>query len=143
MQFLSLALFALVFAPSASAQVSIGGQAGDPTGLALKFGQGQGAILTAIGWDLSGDDRINVEGHYMLRMRGLRSNRQVRLFYGPGVFASFGENRATRGGISLGIGLETDVVPDLELYGLLSPRLQLVDETEFDLGGGVGLRLRL
>ena len=139
----SLALLAFLLVPAASAQVSIGGQAGDPTGLALKLGQGQGAILAAIGWDLSGDDRINIEGHYLLRMRGLQSNRQVRLFYGPGAFASFGENRPTRAGISLGIGLETDVVPDLELYGLLSPRLQLVEETDFDLGGGVGLRLRL
>ena len=46
-------------------------------------------------------------------------------------------------GVSLGVGIETLLAPEIEIYGLLSPRLQLTDETDFDLGAGLGLRLRL
>lgn len=139
---LSLLFFLVLLAPSASAQLAVGGQVGDPTGLALKLGAGRGAVLIAVGWDL--DDSVSAEGHYVLsanRLSGTRSD--VRLFYGPGVFLQSSENSDTRFGISLGVGLETLLTNDIELYGLVSPRLQLVDETDFDLGGGVGLRLRL
>lgn len=139
---LLLLLLSVLFVPTAAAQISIGGQLGEPTGLALKIGDGQGAILVAVGWDL-GDDDVSVEAHYLLRSRGLRGNRNVRLFYGPGLFGSFGEDRKDRFGLSLGVGLETEIVQDIELYGLISPRLQLIDQTDFDLGGGVGVRLQL
>ncbi|MEM1114898.1 MAG: hypothetical protein AAF845_11325 [Bacteroidota bacterium] len=142
MRFLSLALLLLV-APAASAQFAIGGQIGDPTGLSLKFGGGPGALLVAVGWDLDGFDRVAAEGHYVLRTRPLQGTRTARLFYGPGVFVHAREEAEDDIGVSLGVGLEGDLSPDFELYGLLSPRLQLVDETDFDLGGGLGLRLRL
>lgn len=139
---LLILLIALVV-PAASAQTSIGGQLGDPTGLALKVGAGSGSVLLAIGWDFVGDDAINLEGHYVLRDRGLQGNRQVRLFYGPGIYASFGDTRKDRFGVSFGVGLETELVPAVEVYGVLSPRLQLIDETDVDLGGGVGLRVQI
>jgi hypothetical protein len=138
-----LALLALFFIPTTSAQTSVGGQVGDPTGLAVKIGDGQGAILIAIGWDFVGDDAINLEGHYLLRERGLQGNQQVRLFYGPGIFASFGDTRKDQFGVSFGLGLETELVPAVEVYGLLSPRLQLIDETDVDLGGGLGMRVQI
>lgn len=138
-----LVLIAALLAPIASAQTSIGGQIGDPTGVALKVGGGQGAILVGIGWDFGGDDAINVEGHYLLRERGLRGNAQVRLFYGPGVYASFGDTRKDAFGVSVGIGLETELVPSVEVFGLISPRLQLIDETDIDAGGAIGARVQI
>lgn len=138
-----LALLTALALPVASAQTSIGGQVGDPTGLALKVGDGSGAILLAAGWDFVGDDAINVEGHYVLRNRGLQGNAQVRFFYGPGLFASFGDTRQDAFGVSVGVGLETEILPSLELYGLVSPRLQLLERTDFDLGGGIGLRVEI
>lgn len=143
MRFVLPALLALLVFPAASAQTSIGGQIGDPTGLALKIGGGQGALLVGIGWDFGGDDAINVEGHYLLRSRGLQGNSQVRLFYGPGVYASFGDTRKDAFGVSFGVGLEAEVFPSIEAFGLVSPRLQLVDETDFDAGGAIGARVRI
>lgn len=140
---LLLALGTFLLIPAASAQTSIGGQVGDPTGLSVKLGDGAGAILLAIGWDFGGDDAINLEGHYVLRNRGLQGNQQVRLFYGPGLYASFGDTRKDEFGVSFGVGLETELVPAVEIYGLLSPRLQLIDETDFDLGGGLGVRVQI
>ena len=141
MRLLSL-LGLLLLAPAASAQLAVGGQVGDPTGLALKFGAGRGAVLIGVGWDL--DESVSAEGHYVLRANRLSGTRSdVRLFYGPGVFLQSSENRDPQFGVSLGVGLEALLTDDIEIYGLVSPRLQLVEETDFDLGGGIGLRLRL
>ena len=135
-----LVALALLAAPAAAAQVALGAQVGDPTGLSLKLGEGRGTVLLALGWDL--DDSISVEGHYVLRARPLEASR-VSFFYGPGLYLRDSDSSDADFGVSLGLGLETDLAPELELYGLLSPRLLLIDESEFDLGGGIGLRLRL
>ena len=132
---------ALLFALPAQAQLAIGGQVGDPTGLSLKVGSGSGAILLAVGWDL--DDSISAEGHYLLRSRRLEgADTNLALFYGPGVFLQSNDAR-TNAGISLGVGLEAAITREIEVYGLVSPRLRLLEDTDFDIGGGIGLRLRL
>ena len=137
----ALLALALCLAAPARAQFAIGGQLGDPTGLSLKFGSGSGALILAAGWDLN--DSVSAEGHYLLRARRLQgADTNIRLFYGPGVFLQSNDNR-TNAGVSLGVGLETNLAREIELYGLVSPRLRLVEDTDFDLGGGVGLRLRL
>ncbi len=138
---LLVAAAAVLLAVPAQAQFAIGGQVGNPTGLALKFGSGSGAILLAVGWDL--DDSVSAEGHYLLRSRRLQgSDTNLALFYGPGVFIQSNDAR-TNAGISLGVGLEAALTREIEVYGLLSPRLRLLESTDFDLGGGIGLRLRL
>ena len=139
-RFLIAAAAALLAVP-ASAQIAIGGQLGTPTGLSLKAGAGPGAVLLAVGF---GGDGVAAEGHYVLRSRRLEgADASLRLFYGPGVFVRVDDDDDTDLGISLGVGLETLLTRDIELYGLVSPRLTLVDETDFGVGGGVGLRLRL
>ncbi|MEM0963990.1 MAG: hypothetical protein AAGK21_15795 [Bacteroidota bacterium] len=140
MRLLSLSLLACVIAIPAQAQLGVGGQVGDPTGLSLKFGDGTGAAILAIGWDL--DDAVSAEGHYLLRARRLQGSRTARVFYGPGVFVVANDNRE-RFGVSLGLGLEARLAPEIEIYGLISPRLQLIDDTDFEIGGGAGLRLIL
>ena len=143
--FLLAALFAALALP-AQAQFAVGGQLGDPTGLSLKAGAGPGALLLAIGWDLDGFDQVSAEGHYVLSQRRVQgADANLGLFYGPGLFL-----RASDGpgdgdvdfGLSLGIGLEAALTQDIEAYGLVSPRIQLIEETDFGVGGGVGLRLR-
>jgi hypothetical protein len=136
-------LLALLAAAPARAQLGIGGQVGTPTGVSLAFGQGPGTVLVAAGWDLGGDDGVEVEGHYLLRDRRLAgSQTRVRVFYGPGAFIASRDDD-TEAGVSFGVGLAAPLVPELEAYGLLSPRLQLVDETDFDLGAALGLRFLL
>ena len=141
MRSLVLALVCLLAAPPAAAQLGIGGQVGSPTGLSLKLGQGRGAVLLAAGWDL--DDAVEVEAHYLLRDRRLRgSSTRTKVFYGPGAFVRT-RNDNTDAGVSLGLGLSAGLAPEIELYGLISPRLRLLDETDFELGAGLGLRVYL
>ena len=135
-----LPLAALLLALPATAQVAIGGQLGDPSGLAVKAGAGPGAVLLAVGF---GRGDVSAEGHYVLRTRRLEgTDTAIRLFYGPGAFLRSDDGDVDFG-LSLGVGLETLLTREIELYGLVSPRVRLVEETDFELGGGVGLRLRL
>lgn len=137
-----LLLLTLFAASPAAAQLGIGGQLGTPTGLSLKFGQGSGSIALAVGWDL--DESVGAEGHYLIRERRLRgSQADVRVFLGPGAFIQAIDNGPTEAGVSFGVGLSAFLTRELEAYGLVSPRLQLVEETDVDLGAGVGLRLYL
>lgn len=137
-----LLLAAALSLGTAHAQVAVGGQLGDPTGLALKIGSGPGTVLLGVGWDLG--DSVSAEGHYLLRSGRVRgSGSDVRFFYGPGVFLQASDSRDTRFGISAGLGLETLLTPDLEIFGLISPRLRLIESTDLDLGAALGLRFRL
>ena len=143
MRALLFAALVAALALPAQAQLSIGGQLGDPTGLSLKAGAGPGALLLAVGYF---GDAVSAEGHYVLSQRRVQgADANIGLFYGLGVFLKV---RDTAGdddislGLSLGIGLETTLTQDIELYGIASPRIRLVDDTGFEFGGGVGLRLR-
>ena len=132
-------LLALALAAGASAQTSVGAQLGSPTGLSVKLGEGRGALLGAAGWDLG--ESFGAEGHYVLRWTRLEGG-EGRWFYGPGAFVAAGDDDLDLG-VSLGVGVEALLARDVEGYALVSPRLQLIDETTFGLGFGVGLRLRL
>jgi len=143
---LSLLLLALaLLAPDAHAQrrgsFGIGGQVGDPSGLTLKLGTGPAFDLAA-GWDLSGPDRLFVQGHLLLAERALTGS-PVGYFYGPGAFLATrerpGGDDVVAAGLSFNVGLNYYTGP-VELFGQLTPRLRLVDETDFDFGGAVGLR---
>ena len=135
-----LAAFAFLVTAPASAQFAIGGQLGDPSGFSLKFGQGSGSVILAVGWDL--DESVTAEGHYLLRERRLQGSRTASVFYGPGLFVRTG-GPSDDFGVSLGVGLEADLTPEIEVYGLVSPRLRLIEETDFDVGAGLGIRLKL
>ena len=131
-------------APSAHAQrgtFGIGGQIGDPTGLALKFQSGSRLFDLAAGWDL--DDYLFVQGHLLLReQRADRSATDFHYFYGPGLFLGVRDGNRdgnTAFGISFNAGLAY-YTGQIEIFGQLTPRLRLIDNTDFDIGGGLGVR---
>ena len=116
----------------------IGGQLGDPSGLALKFGSGNNSFDLAAGWDL--DDYLFVQGHLLLRERPLPgSGADLTYFYGPGLFVGVSDHRDETFGISFNAGLSYYTGP-IEIFGQLTPRLRLIDDTDFDLGAAIGLR---
>jgi hypothetical protein len=137
---LAIALLLTVVPEDARAQrggnFGIGGQLGDPTGLTLKAGVGRGAIDFAAGWDLS-DDAFFAQGHYLLAERPL-SGTELGFFWGPGLFVG-SHNDNTAFGLSLNAGINYYTGP-IELFGQITPRLRLVDDTDFDLGAALGLR---
>lgn len=121
----------------------IGGQVGDPTGITLRVG-GATALDLAAGWNLS-NDAIFAQGHVLMGRTGIGAPpASLQLFYGPGLFVGVNDRGRDRDddmafGISFNTGLSYFAGP-IELFGQLTPRLQLVDETDFNLGGAIGLR---
>ena len=130
----------LALAPAALAQpgnFGIGGQIGEPTGLALRFAGSPGLDLAAE-WDF--DDYVFVQGHVLLgqnRLRGVGSD--VRTFWGPGLFIGAREGADTAFGLSFNGGLSYFTGP-VEIFGQLTPRLRLSPNSDFDLGAAAGIR---
>lgn len=137
-------LFFIATPAFAQGTFGIGGQVGDPTGLALKFGVGRGSVDAAVGWDLN--DAVFGQLHYLLAENSLGSGgTDIRVFYGPGGFieardAGPGDEEDVDAGLSFNAGLSFYPAPEFEIFGQLTPRLGLIDETDFEAGGGIGLR---
>ncbi len=124
----------------------IGFQAGNPTALALQFYEAHGMstdILLA--YNLEDFLFVNIHGLWNTHLddKGL-----VHLFYGPGGFIGvrdrgrlISDKRYDKvvAGISGNFGLNV-VLGRVEIFGQVTPRLSLTPGTDFNLGGGVGLR---
>jgi hypothetical protein len=125
--------------------VGIGGQIGDPSGLSLKF-YGGGNTFRAwdflLAWDTGGEREwffVNVHGH---RERPL-SGAPVNFFYGPGLFVGTssrdGDDDEVLFGVSADFGLAFEI-DRFDIFGRLTPRLEVVPDTDGSLGLGVGAR---
>lgn len=136
---------ALVAAPAFAQPtgLGVGGQVGDPTGITMRIGSPGTALDLAAGWNL-GDNRFFAQLHVILAQPRLSPGAQhFRLFYGPGGFVGVrgGRDRDSEAafGASFNVGVSYYTGP-IEIFGQLTPRLQLVQSTDFDLGGAIGLR---
>jgi hypothetical protein len=143
LQFILLSGFLLAVSDSAQSQaIGIGGQIGDPTGITLRIGSTGSAIDIAAGWNIN-TDSFFAQAHYIPSQIALgAAPAQLRLFYGPGVFVGtrsrpVGDKASF--GVSFNAGLSFWTGP-VEIFGQLTPRLQLVESTDFSLGGAAGLR---
>lgn len=143
----AVAALALLCASPALAQrsVGLGGQVGDPTGVTLRVGTTGPAVDIAVGWDIR-HNNFFAQVHFIPQQMGLGVRpAALRLFYGPGLFIGVNDNPPppdrdrTSFGVSFNAGLSFWTGP-VEIFGQLTPRLLLIEATDFDLGGAVGLR---
>ncbi len=139
---LLLSVQALRAQPPAGA-VGIGAQFGQPTGISLKFSNPSGMSADLlVAWDLGDFVFFNLHGIYERPISG----RNFYLYYGPGFFLGFRDTNGRRFqnddlalGISGNFGLAV-LIDRLEVFGQLTPRLELVESTSGGIGGGLGLR---
>lgn len=141
-----LFLLVLLAVPSAYAQrggtTGLGGQVGEPSGLTLKlYNPGAVSYDFLAAWDLDDFFFLNVHGLYE---RPLGNERNLRFFYGPGVFVGFRDRPREDDddvvvGISGSLGLSF-WVDRFEVYGQITPRLSVLPDTDGDVGGGLGIR---
>lgn len=134
----------MVLAQRPDKAFGIGFQVGSPTALALQFYKAKGMstdILLA--YNLKDFLFVNIHGLWNTH---LDQNGQWYLFYGPGGFVGIRDRRSSdsrydkvEAGISGNFGLNF-VAGRVEFFGQLTPRLAFTPGTNFDLGGGVGLR---
>lgn len=137
-----LALFALLLAPESAAQynsLAIGAEIGTPTGVTLLLPRSDRTALEFLGaWDL--DDFIFLNAHALFT-KSVDDYPDLHAIWGPGAFIGIRDsnNDAVTVGISgkFGAGYSAD---PFEIYIHLTPRFELVSETDFHLGGGLGIR---
>lgn len=144
----SAALILLPFAMNAPAQaqraaadVALGIEVGDPSGVTLLFYRPTGPSWEFLAaWDFDDHFFLNLHALYE-RHLGRRSD--LHLFYGPGAFVGF-RDRGSRDdevdvGVSgtIGIGF---LIERFEIYGRVTPRLSVVPATDGDIGAGIGAR---
>lgn len=122
-------------------RVGLGGQIGEPAGVTLKIrNPGATSIDILAAW--VGDDVffVNVHG---LRETQVSDNENLHLFYGPGGYVGFHDrvhdDDEVVAGISATVGLGF-LVEQFEIFGQITPRLDLTPATDGDLGVGVGVR---
>ena len=141
----------LIFNSLSAQNVGIGFQVGDPTGLNIQFRNNTGAMRPDIllAWDVNDDARnfffINVHGLWFKR---LATKEPFNFYYGPGAFAGVRDRRKKENdnetviGFSGNFGLNYEF-SRLDIFVQLTPRLSVMPGTDFDMGGGLGLRFWL
>ncbi len=130
------------FAQRAAGDVGIGFQAGQPTGLSIKIYKPGGLspdFLAA--WDLDDFFFLSIIG---IKENGLDNQHQFHFFYGPGAFIGIRDwPREYEDEVVIGftgaIGLNV-LIEKLEIFIQATPRLALIERTDFDMGGGAGMR---
>ena len=124
--------------------VGLGGQVGSPSGVTLKFHDANGPSYDFLAaWDL--DDFFFLNGHAQFSRTINADNVDgLELFFGPGAFIGFQDTGVNDDEVVLGIsgrvGLNLLLEERFELFAQLTPRFNLVPETDGDLGGGLGFR---
>lgn len=152
---LMFALIAACSLPDVQAQrvpgaVGLGGQIGSPSGITLKvYNPNTISYDFLAAWDLDDFFFLNVHGLYErpLRLEGIRG---VEYFFGPGGYIGFtdredgppgrGDDDDVVLGISGRLGVNVPFEDRFEFFVQITPRINLVPDTEGDFGGGVGLR---
>ena len=120
--------------------VGIGAQFGEPTGLTVKFYNPGTSLEILASWDL--DDYFFADIHATFDHH-LNNSGSIHLFYGPGGFIEI-EDQGSKNDFQLGlsgrIGVDF-ILGFLELFIHATPRIELLESTDFDVGGGIGFRV--
>ena len=127
-----------------SGDFGIGGQLGSPTGLSIQLYKSAGASPDFLfAWDLN--DFLYVNGHALFQPH-IGNSGNLHFIYGPGAFVGVYNQGIFKdkveAGISGTVGLSL-LISKFEIYGRITPRLSLLERTQADVGGGLGLRFYL
>lgn len=129
-------------AQRATGDVGIGVQLGQPTGLTVKVYNPGTSVDFLAAWDLDDFFFLNVHAIYDTH---LNPQETVHFFYGPGGFVGIRDRGPeleddVELGVSGNFGFDF-MIDKFEIFLQGTPRLALVEATEFDLGGGAGFRI--
>lgn len=133
-----------VFAQRTSGDVGIGVHIGRPTGVTLKIYKQPTSIDFLAAWDL--DDFFFLNIHAIFDAH-LNKENTIHFFYGPGGYIGIHDRPNDRPddvefGVSGNFGIDF-LIRKFEIFLQLTPRLSLIESTDFHMGGGIGFRFYL
>lgn len=120
---------------------------GEPTGLSLKsWTSSNNAFDLGLAWSIGRYDAINIHGDYLWHRFGVFEDLDqgwLPVYYGIGGRIVLAENDAVLGArIPVGINYLFEETP-IDLFFEIAPVVNLVPSTDFDVNGGVGVRVYL
>lgn len=141
---LPLSVFLCILtAPSLYAQnrpgnTEVGIIVGEPTGLSAKFWVTQNSAFDlGLAWSFSGQGSMHIHSNYLIH--NPLDNPDLSLYYGFGGRLLLQNDPAI--GARIPLGLQYNIPESrLSVFFELSPMLDLVPSTQFDVNGGLGLR---
>lgn len=148
-----IALSALFASNPASAQNTTDGQLGvglmigEPTGISLKYWQSEAtAIDGGLAWSLGQYDAIHLHADHLWHNYSVFDDVEegaLPLYYGIGGRLILAENDSILGvRVPAGINYLFEEAP-VGLFLELAPTINLAPETDFDIGGALGVRVYL
>lgn len=131
-------------AQSPSRPLGVGAHVGEPVGLSARYyDQSDAAYDLLAALNATADPNLFFINVHRVQEDALRPSSEVplRFFHGPGLLLSteIGENGFATG-VSYTAGLSLLPLDRLEFFLQLTPRLRVLPDTDFVLGGGLGLR---
>lgn len=140
---LALSLGTDVHAQRTPGAAGLGGQGGEPTGVTLKLYHTDGPSYDFLAaWDLREFFFFNAHALFEKPLEAENIDPRLEWFLGPGAFIGFFSRANDEAGLGISgtIGLNLLVDERLEFFGQITPRLNLIPETDALPGGGVGVR---
>ena len=135
-----LLLSASAAAQSPPGDTGLGGQIGDPSGVTLKLYQRPGFAFDFLAaWDL---DRFFFLNAHALYERPIPDS-PLRYYLGPGVVIGVNEGSDEENDAVIGASGQFGLnffVDQFEVFLQLTPRLNVIPDTDGHIGGGIGLR---
>ena len=138
----ALALAAFAIAPESAAQyqsLAVGVEVGSPSAVTVLIPTNHRYVYEILGaWDLN--DFLFLNAHALVT-KSVDDHPELHAIWGVGVFAGIRDNRSNNlsVGVSGKFGAGYSIDP-FEIYVHLTPRFAVLSQTDFDLGGGLGLR---
>lgn len=131
-----------IFAQRAAGDVGLGVHIGQPTGLTLKVYNPGTSVDFLAAWDLDDFFFLNVHAIYDTPLNNAHT---IHFYYGPGGYIGIRDrgrelDDEVEMGVSGNFGLDF-LIEKFEIFMQVTPRLSLVQRTDFDMGGGVGFRV--
>lgn len=115
---------------------------GEPTGLSAKLWTGSSnAFDFAAAWSFKGDGQLLLQADYVWHSFDLIrvSSGRLPLYYGIGGRVIFADDPLVGIRIPLGLNYQFASAP-IDIFAEIVPILDLIPSTDFDLGGGLGVR---
>ena len=115
---------------------------GEPTGLSAKLWTGSSnAFDFAAAWSFKGDGHMLLQADYVWHSFNLIkvSSGMLPLYYGIGGRVILADDPLLGVRIPIGLNYQFDTAP-IDIFAEIVPILDLIPSTDFDLGGGLGVR---
>ena len=138
----SLMILSEVTAGSPSYKYGAGIILGEPTGISLKMWQSKSRALDAgIGWSVGKNSHLNLHADYLIHKYRLINGEGTNfpVYYGIGARIKLEDDSKFGIRFPLGISYIFESAP-FDTFFELVPIFNLVPETSFDLGFGIGIR---